>query len=35
MINFAVTTKDQSTDRHKQMQVSYARNHFSKTINIH
>ena len=35
MIDFASTTRDQSTDRHKQMQVSYAENHLSRTINIH
>jgi len=35
MINLAATTRDQSTDRHKQMQVSCARDHLSRTINIH
>jgi len=35
MINLEQTTKDQSTDRHKQVRVSCAENHLSRTINIH
>ncbi len=35
MTNLAKITRDWSTDKHKQMQVSYARNHLSRTINIH
>ncbi len=27
--------RDRSTNEHKQMQVSCARNHLSRTINIH
>jgi len=35
MINLALTTRDWSIDRYKQMQVSCAENHFSRTIDIH
>ena len=35
MINLAATTRDWSTDRHKQIQVLCARNHLSKTIDIY
>jgi len=35
MIDLALTTRDQSIDRYKQMRVSCAENHLSKTIDIH
>jgi len=35
MIDLAETMRDWSTDKYKQMQVSYVRNHFSRTIDIH
>ena len=35
MINLEQTTRDQSTDKHKQVQVSCAENHISRTIDIH
>ena len=35
MIDLEQTTRDQSTDKHKQVQVSCAENHLSKTINIY
>ncbi len=35
MIDFTEITRDWSTDRHKQMQVSCARDYLSRTINIH
>ncbi len=35
MIDLEQTTRDRSTDRHKQVRVSYAENHLSKTIDIH
>ncbi len=31
MIDLEQTTRDRSTDRHKQMQVSCAENHLSRT----
>ncbi len=34
MINLASTTRDWSTDRHKQMRVSYAENHLSRTFDV-
>ncbi len=35
MIDLAETMRDWSTDKYKQMQVSYVRNHFSRTIDIY
>ncbi len=35
MMNLAETTRDWFTNRHKQMQVSCVRDHFSRTIDIH
>ena len=34
MIDFASITRDWFTDKHKQMQVSYAENHLSKTFDV-
>ncbi len=33
-IDLEQTTRDQSTDRHKQMQVSCAENHLSRTFDV-
>jgi len=35
MIDLEQTMRDWSTYKHKQMQVSYAENHLSRTIDIH
>ncbi len=35
MIDLEQTTRDRFTDRHKQVQVSCAENHLSRTIDIH
>jgi len=35
MINLEQTTRDWSTDKHKQVRVSYAENYLSRTIDIH
>ncbi len=33
-IDLALTTRDRSTDRHKQMRVSCAENHLSRTFDV-